>query len=486
MAVKVIKTSEIEEQVAQLIQQANRFLPLDVLQAMERARDAEEDSGARLILDILLENAELSRTSGLPVCQDTGIDVVFVQAGPDCLVEGDVMSAINSGIARGTREGYLRKSVCDPVTRKNTGDNTPAVVHWFVSTEPGFRLSVLPKGCGSENMSALKMLPPSAGLEGVADFVLERIRQAGPNPCPPGIAGIGIGGTMEQAALLAKKALLRPLGKSNPRSDLAQLEQALLSRINGLGIGPQGLGGSTSALSVAVEAFPCHIASLPVALNIQCHAARRAVACFQDGRWKMEETGKIMATGRSGAMNSLLSLAKALDLPLSREKVSGLRAGDWVKLSGRILTGRDQTHRRLCELMDDGVSLPVELENQLIYYVGPSPAPPGHVIGSAGPTTSYRMDAYTPRILSRGVLGLMGKGKRSPDVVESIKEHGAVYLATIGGAGAFLSSCITASRVVAFEDLGPEALYELEVKDFPAVVINDSLGNDYYSMIRPD
>jgi fumarate hydratase class I len=355
-----------------------------------------------------------------------------------------------------------------------------------VAEEPGLRLSILPKGCGSENMSALMMLPPSAGLEGVSDFVAEKVRTAGPNPCPPGIIGVGIGGTMEQAALLSKKALLRPVDRHNPRHDLSDLERRLLTRINDLGIGPQGLGGDTTALFAAVEAFPCHIASLPVAVNIQCHAARHAEARFVHGRWSTERAGDITnnkVKGHSNALSSLLEVAKPLKLPLEREKLADLKAGDWVKLSGKMLTGRDQTHRRLCQLMDQGKPLPVDLRGQFIYYVGPSPAPPGHVTGSAGPTTSYRMDAYTSRILSQGVSGMMGKGKRSGEVVQAIKEHGACYLATIGGAGAFLSTCIKRCRLAAFEDLGPEAMYELEVQNFPAIVINDSQGRDYYEML---
>ncbi len=483
MAYSVIKDEDIKEQVARLIQQANRLLPLDVLEALDKAQREEKDPGARLILDIVLENAALSWKTALPICQDTGIDVVFVETGPECLVEGNLVAAINEGIALGTQKGFLRNSVCDPITRKNTGDNSPGVIHLSSSKNPGLKLTILPKGCGSENMSALKMLPPSAGLEGVAEFVTGQVKAAGPNPCPPGIIGVGIGGTMEQAALLSKRALLRPVGSHHERSDLADLERELLSRINSLGIGPQGLGGDTTALFVAVEAFPCHIASLPVAVNIQCHAARRAVAHFINGKWEGVKEINEASGSKTGALTSLLNLATPLELPLSRQQIANLKAGDWVKLSGRLLTGRDQTHRRLCQLLDEGKQLPVDLKGQFIYYVGPSPAPPGRVIGSAGPTTSYRMDSYTPRILSEGVLGLMGKGKRSAQVVEAIKAHGAIYMATIGGAGAFLSECIKGCRLVAFEDLGPEALYELEVRDFPAIVINDSQGQDYYKLV---
>ncbi len=481
-----ISTSIIIQKVCSLVKQANRVLPAGVFAALQNAKEAEESPSAAAMLGILLENASIACHTGIPICQDTGIDVVFVELGQDALIDGDLYKAIDKGVARGTREGYLRASVCDPLTRKNSSDNTPAVVHLSITEGSGIKIVLLPKGCGSENMSRLTMLPPSAGIDGVMDFVVECIRSAGPNPCPPGIIGVGIGGTMEMASLLAKKALLRPVGEGNREPGLAEVETLLLDRINSLWIGPQGLGGRTTALAVAVEAHPCHIASLPVAVNIQCHAARQATAIYQDGKWTVEDAGAGLCKKVPDGLSGLLAGATTLDLPLEKKEVLSLRAGQWVRLNGRLLTARDQTHRRLCEIIDTRGKLPVALEGQLIYYVGPSPAPPGHAVGAAGPTTSYRMDAYTPAILDAGVLGLMGKGKRSPEVRKAIAEHGAVYLATVGGAGAYLSRAVRKARVVAFEDLGPEALYEFQVEDFPAVVVNDSTGWDYYEMIRQE
>ncbi|NPA95965.1 MAG: hypothetical protein GXO58_11125, partial [Thermodesulfobacteria bacterium] len=235
---------------------------------------------------------------------------------------------------------------------------------------------------------------------------------------------------------------------------------------------------------VAVETFPCHIASLPVAVNIQCHAARRASARFENGTW-IGDGDKVcdLVKGDSFKTGGIFRDATRLELPLRKDDVLRLKAGEWVLLNGSLLTGRDQTHRRLCQFIREGRKLPVDLHGQLIYYVGPTPAPPGHAVGAAGPTTSYRMDAYTPMILDQGVLGLMGKGKRSPRVRRAIKKYGAVYLATIGGAGAYLSDAVESATLVAFEDLGPEALFRFQVKDFPAIVINDSQGNDYYEMV---
>ncbi|MEA1866544.1 MAG: fumarate hydratase, partial [Thermodesulfobacteriota bacterium] len=387
---------DITSIVSRLVQTANRELPQDVETALLAAREREESQTGRLMLDIIAENASLAMQTGLPICQDTGIDVVFVQTGHELKIEGDLVRAINEGIAQGTREGCLRCSVCDPITRKNTGDNTPAVVHVEPVAGDSLKISVLPKGCGSENMSAMVMLPPSAGEDGIVRAVANQVLKAGPNPCPPGIIGIGIGGTMEKSALLAKKALLRPVGSRNPRDDLAELEDRIFARINGLGIGPLGLGGSVTSLGVVVEVYPCHIASLPVAINIQCHAARHCTAKWRDGSW--------VITGQRPRVRGHFPMLLAqgvvrIELPLSKSAIRDLRAGDWVLLNGVVYTGRDQTHRRLVEMLDRGDSLPVDLSGQLIYYVGPSPAPQGRPVGSAGPTTSYRMDAYTPRML---------------------------------------------------------------------------------------
>jgi len=324
-------------------------------------------------------------------------------------------------------------------------------------------------------------LPPSAGRRGIVEAVTAQVRKAGPNPCPPGIVGVGIGGTMEKAALLSKKALLRPLGLKNPAQDVAELETEMETAINALGNGPQGLGGTVSCLGVAVETFPCHIASLPVAVNIQCHAARRASASFINGRWSAEDIFFSHATSESAARE--MPGAKRLELPLNEDDISSLAPGDWVLLSGTAYTGRDQTHRKMIELLKNGQQLPVELDGALVYYTGPSPAPPGMPVGSAGPTTSYRMDAYTPQILALGVKAVMGKGKRSQEVRSSLRSHGAVYLATLGGAGACLAEKISSCEVAAFPELGPEALFRMEFREFPAVVIIDRQGNDYYEKV---
>ena len=274
-----IDAKVIEDTVARLCIEANLRLPPDVINAIERAEKAEPWDGAKRILSLLGDNVRIASEKTLPVCQDTGMACVFVELGQDVHIEGDFEQAVNNGVRRGYGEGYLRKSVvCDPLRRVNTGDNTPALVTVKLTRGDKMRITVMPKGFGSENMSALKMLKPADGVEGVRNFVLDTIEKAGANPCPPIIVGVGIGGSFDKAACLAKHALLRPVNEPNPDEYYAALERELLDKINALGIGPQGFGGKTTALAVLIEAMPTHVAGLPVAVNISCHATRRASA----------------------------------------------------------------------------------------------------------------------------------------------------------------------------------------------------------------
>lgn len=276
---RIIDSKVIEDTVARLCIEANLRLPPDVINAIERAEKAEPWDGAKRILSLLGDNVRIASEKTLPVCQDTGMACVFVELGQDVHIEGDFEQAVNNGVRRGYGEGYLRKSVvCDPLRRVNTGDNTPALVTVKLTRGDKMRITVMPKGFGSENMSALKMLKPADGVEGVKSFVLDTVEKAGANPCPPIIVGVGIGGSFDKAACLAKHALLRPVDEPNPDEYYAALERELLDKINALGIGPQGFGGKTTALAVLIEAMPTHVAGLPVAVNISCHATRRASA----------------------------------------------------------------------------------------------------------------------------------------------------------------------------------------------------------------
>jgi len=271
-----IPVSVVTEAVKSLCMEANYFLGEDVLQLLRQCQGSEESVLGREVLSQIVENARIACDEKIPMCQDTGFSVVFLELGQDVhLTDGDLMTSVQEGIRQGTKEGYLRSSIVrDPLRRVNTGDNTPAVVHVEIVPGDKIKITVAPKGGGSENMSEVRMLPPSAGIEGVYEFVVDRIRRSGGNPCPPVMAGVGIGGTFEKCAWLAKKALLRPAGSPNPDPFYAELESDLLKRINSLGIGPMGFGGRCTALAVHVETHPCHIASLPVAVNVQCHAAR--------------------------------------------------------------------------------------------------------------------------------------------------------------------------------------------------------------------
>ncbi len=270
-----IHVEEVRDNVAQMCIDAAYNLSDDVLTAFDRALETETAPAAREIIELLKENARIAREDHIPICQDTGVAIFFVEIGQDLRIKnGFIVDAINEGVRKGYREGHLRKSVVDPLTRKNTGDNTPSIIYTELVPGDKLKISFMPKGAGSENMSVIRMLRPTEGVAGIRDFVLECVQRAGANPCPPVVIGVGIGGDFEKAALLAKKALLRPIGSPNARLELASLEETLLKAVNRTGIGPEGLGGKVTAMAVHVESFPCHIASLPVAVNINCHAAR--------------------------------------------------------------------------------------------------------------------------------------------------------------------------------------------------------------------
>jgi fumarate hydratase subunit alpha len=277
--IREISTQEIIKVVRDLSIDANYNLGDDVLLAFNRALEKEDSTAAREVIKELIENARIAREEKVPICQDCGLAVVFIEIGQDMhIIGGDLKEAINEGVRQGYRGGYLRKSACHPITRKNTGDNTPAIIHMQIVPGNKMRIIFAPKGGGSENMSRVDMLSPAAGIEGVKDFVVKRVKESGSNPCPPTIVGIGVGGTFERSAILAKKALLRNIGVRNPDPELAEIEEEILARINRLGIGPMGYGGNSTSLDVFLEIEPCHIASLPVAVNIQCHAARHKEA----------------------------------------------------------------------------------------------------------------------------------------------------------------------------------------------------------------
>lgn len=490
MATVKINTSEITKAVKLLCQHANYYLPEDVYDGIKNMLACENSKLAKSLLNEILENAYLAYDKSRPICQDTGLAVIFIEIGQDVeLLGDDLRTAIDNGVKEAYTEGFLRKSVVDDplFERKNTKTNTPAIIHFNIVPGNKVKIIVAPKGGGSENMSAVKMLKPSEGEAGVIKFVVDTVRQAGSNPCPPINVGVGIGGTMEYAAYLSKKALLReiiPLKEleEKAKSDKkAELELKILKEIQNLGIGTQGLGGSLTALGVSVEFQPCHIASLPVAVNINCHAARHAEITLTDKTVISDEIFSIFKIPPHSAAGESTQ-AKSIKLPLKEEDIVNLKAGDTVLLSGPMYTGRDAAHKRLIETLNQKQPLPVDLKGQTIYYVGPCPAKENEVIGPAGPTTSGRMDAYAPILLNLGLKGMIGKGFRNENVIEAIKANKGIYFVATGGAGVLLAQRIKKAEVVAYEDLGPEAIYKLEVENFPVTVCIDCQGNNYYDI----
>ncbi len=485
-----INSSTITKAVKLLCEQANYYLPQDVFEGIHEMYLQEESPLGKNLLNEILHNAYLASKSRRPICQDTGLTVVFIDIGQDVELEGEnLYDAINEGVKQAYSDGFLRKSIVDdPVfERKNTGTNTPAVIHSRIVPGNTIKIIIAPKGGGSENMSTLKMLKPAEGVEGVIKFVVDSVNIAGANPCPPIHVGVGIGGSMEYAALLAKKALLNKIIPQEELEEQAKsckksaLELRILKEIQKLGIGTQGLGGTLTAIGVSIEMYPCHIASMPVAVNINCHAARHAEIII-DETTAVQNTPSELFDMPEPEILAEDSTVKKINLPLTEETIKNLNAGDKVLLSGTIFTGRDAAHKRLVNCIDKNEKLPVDLKGQIIYYVGPCPAKENEVIGPAGPTTSGRMDAYAPSLLTLGLKGMIGKGYRNQSVIDSIIANKAIYMVATGGAGALLAQKIKKAEVVAYDDLGPEAIYKLEIENFPVTVCIDSKGNNYYDI----
>lgn len=446
----------ITNKVKEALIKTNKVLPDDIYLALKKSIEAESSLLAKDVLEKIVLNAEIAKEEFVPMCQDTGMVVCYVEIGYEVHLDGDIYDAINEGVRQAYIEGYLRKSVADPITRLNTTDNTPAIIHVKLVTGDKIEIKLAPKGAGSENMSIVKMLTPADGIEGIKKHVLDHIFHSGGKPCPPIIVGIGIGGNLEKSALIAKEALMRDLDDVNPDPFLDKLENELLSEINKLGVGPMGFGGKTTALGVKIAKYPTHIAALPLAINIQCHAARHI---------KIEIWGRDM---------------KHISSPISTSELKDLRAGDIVYITGTIYTARDAAHKRLVADIKSGNKLNIDLKNATIYYVGPTPTMPGEIIGSSGPTTSYRMDPYAETLLLNGVKVMIGKGGRSDQFKELLVKYQAVYISAIGGTGALIKKTITNSEVVMYEDLDAEAIRKLEVVNFYGIVANDIYGNDIF------
>lgn len=493
----VLTEMAVEELVANLFYKANYQLPSDVFARLNDIYQKEVAPNAKEATRQIIENAVKARNVGRPMCQDTGFPVVFVYYGQQVQFEGNLTDAINRGVAKGYQEHYLRKSmVKDPVfDRVNTGDNTPAIIHFeLIPDSTEIQIMVEPKGTGAESMSALKMLKPAQGIEGIKEFIVDTVFHAGASPCPPILLGLGIGGTFEKAAVMAKRALMDPVLspdelkiKAMSGDQYAQLALDIFELVNKTGIGTQGMGGIQMCIGVNIRTFATHIGALPVALNIQCHAARHAEGTLhQDGTVTYHGEHIDGSAPVIAKPDQPLGNLVRLTTPLKSEDFLRLKAGDRVEITGTLYTARDAAHKRMLEEYDATGQLPFDLENQILYYVGPAPAMAGEIIGPAGPTTSGRMDKYAPRTLELGLKGMIGKGYRSPEVKDAIVKNGAVYFVAIGGLGMIIAESIKKAEIVAYPELGTEAIRKLEVENFPAIVALDAHGGNLHEQGREE
>ena len=482
----LIKEEDFISSVADALQFISYYHPLDFIQAMHRAYLAEPSKSAKDAIAQILINSRMSAEGHRPLCQDTGIVVGFVKIGTEARIDSKrpLQELFDEGIRRAyqNQTNPLRASiVSDPAgTRKNTRDNTPGILHVELVAGDTIEVSIAAKGGGSENKAKLEMLNPN---DDIVEWVLETVPHMGAGWCPPGVLGIGIGGSAEKAMILAKESLMAPvdiyeLKARGAKTRAEELRLEIFEKVNQLGIGAQGLGGLATVLDVKVLEYPTHAASLPVAMIPNC-AATRHIHFELDGSGPAKLTPPALSEWPSIAYD-ISSGARRLDLSkVTREEISMLKPGETVLLSGKILTGRDAAHKRISDILTKGEKLPegVDFNNRFIYYVGPVDPVGTEVVGPAGPTTATRMDKYTELMLSKtGLLGMIGKAERGPETVELIKKYKAVYLMAVGGAAYLVSKAITGSRIVAFADLGMEAIYEFEVKDMPVTVAVDAHG----------
>jgi fumarate hydratase class I len=476
------------QSVADALQYISYYHPVDYIRNLAAAYEREESPAARDAMAQILINSRMCAEGHRPICQDTGIVTVFLEIGMDVRWDDATMGLedmVNEGVRRAYNhpDNKLRASVlADPAgKRRNTGDNTPAVVNMKVVPGNTVDVIVAAKGGGSEAKSKFAMLNPS---DSIVDWVLKTVPTMGAGWCPPGMLGIGIGGTAEKAMLLAKEALMEPIditelkarGASN-RAEELRLE--LYDKVNALGIGAQGLGGLTTVLDIKVKDVPTHAANLPVAMIPNCAATRHA-------HFTLDGSGPVMLDPPSLAdwpqLTYDASKGRRVDLDaVTKDEVASWQPGDVLLLNGKLLTGRDAAHKRMVEMLDRGEPLPVDLRGKFIYYVGPVDPVRDEVVGPAGPTTATRMDKFTRQMLEQtGLLGMVGKAERGPAAIEAIRDHGAAYLMAVGGSAYLVSKAIKAARVVGFADLGMEAIYEFEVRDMPVTVAVDARGTSVH------
>lgn len=485
-----IRQADLVESVAAALQYISYYHPADYIQHLARAYASEQSPAAKDAIAQILTNSKMCAEGHRPLCQDTGIVNVFLKIGMDVRFEGfagSIEDAVNEGVRRGylNPDNTLRASVlADPLfERKNTKDNTPAVVHMSVVPGSTVEVTVAAKGGGSENKSKFVMMNPSDNL---VDWVLKTVPTMGAGWCPPGMLGIGVGGTAEKAMLLAKESLMDPidmyeLKQRGPQNKLEELRIELCDKINALGIGAQGLGGLTTVLDVKIATYPTHAASKPVAMIPNCAATRHAHFVL-DGSGPAYIDPPSLDLWPDVQWAPDYNKSKKVDLnTLTKEQVASWKPGDTLLLSGRMLTGRDAAHKRIQDMLAKGETLPVDFTNRVIYYVGPVDPVRDEVVGPAGPTTATRMDKFTEMMLAQtGLIAMIGKAERGPVAIEAIRKHRSAYLMAVGGAAYLVAKAIKGAKVLGFADLGMEAIYEFDVKDMPVTVAVDSSGTSVH------
>lgn len=486
----VIRQEDLIQSVADALQYISYYHPMDYITALGRAYEQEQSPAAKDAIAQILTNSRMCAEGKRPICQDTGIVTVFLKVGMNVRWDGATMSLedmVNEGVRRAYNDvdNKLRASVlADPAgKRTNTKDNTPAVIN--MSIVPGDTVDVIvaAKGGGSEAKSKFVMLNPS---DSIVDWVLKTVPTMGAGWCPPGMLGIGIGGTAEKAMLLAKEALMEPIDIQDliargPSNRAEELRIELYEKVNALGIGAQGLGGLATVLDVKILDYPTHAANLPVAMIPNCAATRHAHFTLDgNGVAKLEAPDLSQWPKVEWAPNTETS--KRVDLnTLTPEEVASWKPGQTLLLNGKMLTGRDAAHKRIADMLAKGEKLPLDFTNRVIYYVGPVDPVRDEVVGPAGPTTATRMDKFTETMLAQtGLIAMVGKAERGPVAIESIQKHKSAYLMAVGGAAYLVSKAIRGSKVLAFEDLGMEAIYEFDVKDMPVTVAVDSSGTSVH------
>lgn len=483
-----IKQNDFIQSIADSLQYISYYHPQDFIQAMAKAYEHEESPAAKDAIAQILVNSRMSAEGHRPICQDTGIVCVFIKVGMDVQFADATMSIqemVNQGVALAYDfpSNKLRASVlADPAfSRQNTKNNAPAVVHFDLVPGNTVEVEIAAKGGGSENKAKFAMLNPS---DSIVDWILKTVPTMGAGWCPPGMLGIGIGGTAEKAMLLAKKSLMAPVDMAEllargAQNKLEELRIELYHKVNALGIGAQGLGGLTTVLDIKILDFPTHAASKPIALIPNC-AATRHIHFSLDGSGPAVLTPPKLADYPAIALGGVNSRRVNIN-NITKAELASWKTGETLLLSGKILTGRDAAHKKITEMLNNGESLPVDFNGRFIYYVGPVDPVGDEAVGPAGPTTSTRMDKFTRQMLEQtGLIGMIGKSERGQIAIDAIKDNQAIYLIAVGGAAYLVSKAIKAARVVAFAELGMEAVYEFEVEDMPVTVAVDSTGDSVH------